>query len=354
LEIISFNQPDEKVVTSMMKKIDSLNSIITDSSKKFDLIEKENSNIKSNLFNFQFLNFLKIEIFKKKFHSFETSKINETNNSPINKNTEFMVPKISIYVVKIIKKNKYDKNLLNLIVNEIETYYLNNDIESNENNDFKKVNDKKMEKKFIFFFQFLFYIKKILKYEIDTHKLLENMEYYHNLNDFIKNITKFIDYCFVYEVNKVILHFDQIHNLDKLFFTDNHMGSVVHILNEFKKEMVRYHVLDDVQVEFFNPIFNYLNSIVFNFLFKNNGLYCSLSSSLSLKMNINIFENWIREKFKFKNHLTDQFSLLKQSSDLMIMNKSQSDSIDLLNICPDLNHHQIITLMRYYHKDRYF
>jgi hypothetical protein len=68
-------------------------------------------------------------------------------------------------------------------------------------------------------------------------------------------------------------------------------------------------------------------------------------------MTVTTLENWIKEK-KLNEEIINNLQIIRQTSDLLIMNKSSITNKDIFNqICPNLSIHQIIKIMKVYHKD---
>ncbi len=123
------------------------------------------------------------------------------------------------------------------------------------------------------------------------------------------------------------------------------------IINDLYVEFQAGYVYSGVTSQFFSHIFRYINHHTFNALIAPGGKYCTMGSSIMLKMAVSELEEWAQSK---SLNIGNELSTLRQASDIMIMNKaSLIEESTRKEVCSTLTIQQVRRVLQLYHPDEY-
>ncbi|KAL0478684.1 hypothetical protein AKO1_008281 [Acrasis kona] len=123
------------------------------------------------------------------------------------------------------------------------------------------------------------------------------------------------------------------------------------ILSEQYTEFSTAHVYPPVMNQFFGQIYRYINYHTFNALVATGGAHCTMGSAIMLKMAVSELEEWASSK---NFDISQELTTLRQSCDIMIMNKSNLiEASTRKEICGNLTNQQVRRVLQLYHPDEY-
>jgi myosin heavy subunit len=125
---------------------------------------------------------------------------------------------------------------------------------------------------------------------------------------------------------------------------------VIKILNEFAKILDESHQFPQIKKTFLSQLFYYINSHTLNAMLSPNSKYCTMGTSIMLKMAVSELESWGQQKGVSGNELAP----LRQISDVLMMNKPMlADESIRKEVCPALTTRQIRKMLQCFKPDEY-
>jgi hypothetical protein len=128
------------------------------------------------------------------------------------------------------------------------------------------------------------------------------------------------------------------------------VSHVIKILNEISTQLDESHQFPHIKKALLSQLFEFISAHTLNAMLSPNSKYCTMGTSIMLKMAVSEIEEWGQGKGLSGNELAP----IRQISDAMMMNKPMlADDGIRAEVCPALTVRQVRKMLQCFKPDEY-